>query len=74
MNALLDLSPDDIWGIVAIIEKDFKHPLGILLYKEAIVRSTQRSACFAVTGEKPSFQKMGIMGEVVRTDKSCPKL
>jgi Cu+-exporting ATPase len=66
-QSIKELSDDELWSIVALMEKDFKHPLATLLFKEGIARSTQKKATFV--GMQPTLTRNGIMGTVIRTDK-----
>lgn len=46
ISIINELSDDDLWGIIVLIERDFKHPLASLLFKEGIKRSINRKATF----------------------------
>jgi hypothetical protein len=55
----------DLWGMVGVMEKELKHPLATLLYKEAVKRQVNRVHTF-VMNEKPEVTKNGLIGSLIR--------
>lgn len=59
------LTVADLWAIIGVLERDFKHPLANLLFKESIKRQLGQQSTFKLT-ELPQLTPTGIIGQVTR--------
>ena len=60
-----EFDDEELWQIISLLEKNSNHPLGLLLYKEAMkrIKSTTFNVNFVLL-DKPSINKNGIIGNL----------